>query len=124
MTEPHSPWAKAVGPCFTAASIARELGWTDEKVTAADTSLTLLGLDTAEGTRLFPAFQLWNGGPVPGLREVLEVLRTGTESRWTWVQWLNTALADDGTAHIERLRMGDLGGVLLEARHDAWAWSS
>ncbi|MFJ2543029.1 hypothetical protein [Microbacterium sp. NPDC087589] len=123
-----NPWAEIIGPCYTPASLARALRWTESEVAGAAASLTVLELLTDEGTLLYPAFQVWDGRVVAGLQAVLRVLQTGTTSRWTWAQWLNTR-PDDGDGNelpssIERLRAGDLTGVLLEARNDAWAWSS
>ena len=125
--EPN-PWAGIVGLCYRAHSIARELGWPLEQVTTAVAALELLEVTTVEGTLLYPAFQLWNGRVVEGLGEVLQVLSTGTASRWTWAQWLNTP-DDDETGEpapsaIEQLRAGQLDDVLRDARHAAAAWSS
>lgn len=97
-------------------------------MTGAAGLLQILELLTDDDVLLYPAFQVREGRLVPGLTQVLEVLSTGTKGRWTWAQWLNTRV-DDGNggeepSAIERLREGDLDGVLLEARHDAWAWSS
>lgn len=127
MTETN-PWAQIVGPCYTPASLARALGWTSAQVAAAASTLDLLELETEEGTLLYPAFQVWDGKLVDGLGAVLRVLSTGTKGRWTWAQWLNTR-PDNGEggeepSAIEQLRAGELADVLLEARHDAWAWSS
>lgn len=102
--------------------------WTEAEVATAATSLTVLELLTKDGVRPHPAFQFRDGRLVEGLAQVLQVLSTGTRGGWTWAQWLNTR-PDDGRggeepSAIERLRAGDLEGVLLEARHDAWAWSS
>jgi len=123
-----NPWAEVVGPCYTRASLACALGWTEAEVTTEAASLTVLELLTEDGVVLYPACQVWDGRVVPGLAEALAVLQTGTTSRWTWAQWLNTR-PDDGhggeePSAIERLRTGDVEGVLLEARHDAWVWSS
>lgn len=121
------PWAEIIGPCYTSASLARTLEWTDSEVTGAAASLTVLELLAEDGVLLYPAFQMWEGRVVSGLTDVLRVLRTGTTSRWTWAQWLNTRPdTDDGgeePSAVERLRAGGLKGVLLEARHDAWGWS-
>lgn len=125
--EPN-PWARLIGPCYTAQSIARALGWTEPQVVEAAASLRLLELRTDDGVLLYPQFQLWNGTVVDGLPEVLCVLRTGIEDSWTWAQWLNTRLpGSDGVdepSNIERLRQGQLDVVLLEAKRDAWSWSS
>nr|WP_314843376.1 hypothetical protein [uncultured Microbacterium sp.] len=126
--EEINPWAAIIGPCYTATSIARELGWTAQDVHSAAASLVLLELVTDDGATLYPAFQLCNGHPVEGLTEVLRILRTGVNSPWTWAQWLNTALTDEDRERqpsaIEDLRAGRLEDVLREAQHDAWAWSS
>ena len=61
---------------------------------------------------------------VDGLTDVLRVLQTGTQSRWTWAQWLNTPHPDGEPTAIEKMLAGGLDEILLEARHDAWSWSS
>lgn len=124
----ENPWAEIIGPCYTSASLARALGWTESEVGAAAASLTILELLTDDGVLLYPAFQVWEGHVVPGLTEVLRVLSTGTQGRWTWAQWLNTRVDDDSgdeaLSAIEQLREGQLDDVLRDARHAAWAWSS
>lgn len=123
-----NPWAEVIGPCYTRGSLARALGWTEAQVAAAATSLTVLELLTEDGVLLYPAFQVRDAQVLPGLTDVLHVLSTGTSSRWTWAQWLNTPADDesceDAPSAIEQLGAGQLGEVLLDARHTAWAWSS
>lgn len=79
----NAPWAEIIGPCYTAASLARTVGWTRSEVVAGAASLTVLELLTDDGVLRYPAFQVRDGRLVPGLRHVL---RTGTTSRWTWAQ--------------------------------------
>ncbi|CAN7229934.1 hypothetical protein LJR186_000865 [Microbacterium foliorum] len=126
--EKPNPWAAIVGPCYTAASIARALQWTEIEVAAAASTQRILKLETEEGARLYPAFQVWEGRILGGLGEVLRVLSTGTRSTWTWAQWLNTAVDDEtgepAPSAIEQLRAGRLDDVFLDARHTAAAWSS
>lgn len=126
--ESKNPWAAIIGPCYRARSLARELGWSQERLTTAAASLLLLELETDESVLLYPAFQVWDGRLVNGLDEVLRVLRTGTASTWTWAQWLNTPVDDetgeDAPSAIEQLRAGKLDEVLLDARHAAAAWRS
>lgn len=126
MTEDQepNPWAAIIGPCYTTQSIARALGWTEEETVEAAGALTLLSLDTSDGVMLYAAFQLHDGAPVAGLTAVLRALQTGTASRWTWAQWLNTAYPNGEPTAIEMLIAGRLEHVLIEARHDAWAWTS
>lgn len=120
-----NPWAKIIGPCYTTTSLARALGWTEAKVTAAGETLRLLALETDDGVTLYLAFQFHNGRVVDGLSDVLAVLQTGTAGHWTWAQWLNTALPDEDVPRaIDALRAGRLDEVLRDAEHDAWAWRS
>lgn len=127
-TPERNSWADILGPCYTSQSIARTLGWTESQVAAAAESLQLLELRTTDDVRLYPEFQLWNGGIVDGLPEVLRVLRAGINDSWTWAQWLNTRPSGsdgiDEPSSIEQLREGNLSDVLRDARHDAWSWSS
>ncbi len=123
--EETNPWAEIVGPCYTVASMARILGWTEVEVLDSARHLRLLMLHTVEGTQLFPSFQLRDGKAVEGLRDVLRILATGTASRWTWAQWLNVALPnEDPPRNVTLLHEGRLEEALRNARHDAWAWSS
>ncbi|MGV2984405.1 hypothetical protein ACNPNP_11950 [Microbacterium sp. AGC85] len=94
----------------------------------AAASLRVLELSTSDDTVLYPAFQVHEGHLVEGIDQVLQVLSTGTNGRWTWAQWLNTRVDDDtgeeAPSAIEQLCAGHLEDVLRDARHTAWAWSS
>lgn len=121
----ESPWSRIVGPCYTVAAMARELGWTEEEVIRAGNTCRLLMLSTSDHVLLFPAFQLNNGEVVEGLSDVLRILATGTRGRWTWAQWLNGELpGKNPLRNIDALRAGNLDAVMRDARHDAEAWSS
>lgn len=125
MTEDEpNPWARIIGPCYTVASMARTLGWTEAEVVEAGHTLRLLMLLTDDDVYLFPAFQLRDGRVIEGLTNVLRVLQTGTQGRWTWAQWLNTPYPHDEPTAIEKMLAGRLDEILLEATHDAWSWSS
>ncbi|MFJ2367874.1 hypothetical protein [Microbacterium sp. NPDC087665] len=121
----NTPWADIVGPCYTVASMARTLRWTETEVMAAGNDLRLLMLTTDDGIDLFPRLQLQDGKIVDGLQDVLRVLATGTAGRWTWAQWLNVALPDkDRPRNITLLYEGRLEEALRNAGHDAWSWSA
>ncbi|MBC6495136.1 MULTISPECIES: hypothetical protein [unclassified Microbacterium] len=125
MTEDEpNPWARIIGPCYTVASMARTLGWTEAEVVEAGHTLRLLMLLTDDDVYLFPAFQLRDGRVIEGLTNVLRVLQTGTQGRWTWAQWLNTPYPHGEPTAIEKMLAGRLDEILLEATHDAWSWSS
>lgn len=125
--EPN-PWAVIIGPCYRANSIARELGWSSEQVTAAAAAHELLELKAEDDVLLYPAFQVWEGQLVQGLGSVIQVLSAGTDSTWAWAQWLNSPVDDEtgdpAPSAIEQLRAGQLDDVLRDARHTAAAWSS
>jgi len=78
-----SPWGEIVGPCYTAHSLARALGWAESEVAEAATALTVLEVVTNDGVALYPSFQVHEGRLVGGLGAALQVLSTGARSRWT-----------------------------------------
>lgn len=118
-----SPWAKIVGPCYTAAGMADVLGWMEDEVAKDGEDLRLLVVRTSDDLDLYPAFQLHGRRVVDGLQDVLRVLRTGTAGRWTWAQFLNVALPGE-QGEVDVLRAGRLEDVLRDARLEAAAWSS
>lgn len=120
-----SAWSGIVGACYTATTLGRVLGYTEDEIAEAANSLHVLAVTTTDGITLYPQFQVWDGQVVDGLAEVLQVLCTGTDSRWTWAQWLNTAIpgSEPGPSrHIDELHAGLLDVVLRDAEHDAAAW--
>ena len=125
--EEKNPWAEIIGPCYTTASLARALRWTETEVFGAAAALEVLEVETVEGTRLYPAFQVRDGRVIEGLHLVLRELGIGTASRWTWAQWLNSPYDDDSgepaPTAIEQLLAGQLDDVLRDARHAAASWS-
>lgn len=76
-----NPWADIVGPCYTVASIARVLGWTETDVRVAGEELRLLALVTSDGVTLYPAFQLEGTAVVEGLPEVFTSCAPGSTTR-------------------------------------------
>lgn len=123
--EKPNPWAAIVGPCYTAASMASRLGWTETEVVDAGDTLRLLMLRTRNDVALFPAFQLHNRAVLKGLPQVLRILETGTASRWAWAQWLNAELPDEHPPrNIQLLYDGRLDEAIRIAERDAWAWRS
>ena len=63
-----------------------------------------------------------DGKVVGWLTDVLRVLQTGTQSRWTRAQWLNTPYPDGEPTAPEKMLAGGLDENLAKARHDAWSW--
>ncbi|MBM3715518.1 MAG: hypothetical protein FJW64_07260, partial [Actinobacteria bacterium] len=108
--ETENPWARVVGPCYTAEAIQRVLGIDRTERERATTELHLLTLTTSDNVVLYPAFQVDQGRLVDGLTAVLAVLRSGIDDPWTWAQWLNTVPVegDDTRRRIDALRDGAL----------------
>lgn len=122
-----SPWAKVVGPCYSAESLQRELGMTPAEVETAVRELRLLCLTTPDGVVLYPAFQMRAGRIVTGLDAVLHELARGPQAPWMWAQWLNAPIMRPGGAprrRIDELAAGNTASIVGEARHTATAWSS
>jgi hypothetical protein len=86
-----SPWAETVGPCYTSGLLQIELGVKRGAISRAVREDRLLRLTTTDGATVYPAFQVRGGALVRGLREILPVLRSGSDNPWTWARWLNAA---------------------------------
>ncbi|WP_316002083.1 hypothetical protein [Microbacterium algihabitans] len=115
-----SPWADIVGPCFTSGGLQQELGVGRAAISKAVREGRAIRLDTTDRRTLYPAFQVLNRALVPGLREVLPILRSSVDDAWAWAQWLNTPMLSDGgrtERYIDRLAAGDVAGVAAAARH-------
>lgn len=124
--EELSPWADIVGPCYTTASLARELGIAPEAVLDAAADLRALRLLTGDNVALYPAFQVIERSLIPGLQPVLVLLRSGIDDPWTWAQWLVTVSPETPIAPkpIDQLAKGKVDPVLRDAAHTAAAWAA
>ncbi|WP_150951600.1 hypothetical protein [Microbacterium testaceum] len=118
-----SPWAAIVGPCYTVLSFSRALKATPAAILEATAAIRVLRLPTADGSAVFPAFQVRGGQVAPDLQSVLKVLRGGIDDPWTWAQWLNTPRLN-GVIQIDELWAGNVAEVMRDAGHDAWVWRS
>lgn len=123
-------WAEAVGACFTEASFRRRTGLTKYGLRAAAAENRVLELVTADGIRVYPAFQLRERHLISGISPVICELQRATNDPWEWAVLLNATVQriENGkhvsVRHIDRLARGDVDAVVLEARRTAWAWSS
>jgi hypothetical protein len=119
-----SAWNTLIGPFRTLESVAELRGETIPEVRAHAADDEILLLRTSAGDLVAPAFQF---GPaselLPSLPEVTAVLRTGVDDPWTWAQWLNSTPRPPGVSFAQRLRNGDVEGVLATARATAAAWA-
>jgi hypothetical protein len=122
-----SPWADIVGPCFTSGGLQQELGVGRAAVSKAVRECRAIRLDTSDRRTLYPSFQVRNRALVPGLGEVLPVLRAGVDDAWVWAQWLNTPTRSENgqqARFIDRLAAGDIAGVVDAARRAAATWAT
>lgn len=131
-----SPWPQIVGPCYSSGSLQKELDISRAAVSKAVSDLRLLRLETADGTHVYPAFQITHRSMVRGMREVLIALREGVNDPWTWAQWLNTPVPDLSSddsiqtsdlpkrPHISRLIEGDVDAVVRAAHRTAAGWAA
>lgn len=114
----------ALGPAFTAASMCDLLGVEPEQLNVMVADLAVLQVLTPDGVRVFPTFQVGDGGHLlAGLDAVLCELAGGVEDPWTWWIWLTSRPEQcGGRAMWELLRDGDAQAVVQAAGRAAWAW--
>lgn len=118
-----SPWDDLLGPFYGSRQIETLLGDVSRQAVAERRRRrTLLGLRTADGAWVYPAFQFSDEGEVlPGLPAVLQCFGDGVVDDWTLAGWLVSALSSlGGASPIGRLRSdGDAASVLAAARDAA-----
>ncbi|HEX6423893.1 MAG TPA: hypothetical protein VFZ79_10460 [Acidimicrobiales bacterium] len=122
-----SPWAE-LGPFYSTAGIARVLGGVSRQaVEERRRRRTILALRTAEGTWVYPAFQLdERNRVVRGLAEVLDRFRPQTpDDEWMVASFLAAPQpALGGRTIVDHLRAGgDLTPVLDLADERAARWA-
>lgn len=115
--------SEIIGPCFSTSSLTAFLHISPEAVTQRVDDYRLLRLRTSDHVSLYPGLQFAGRHTVPGLREVLLELARGIDDPWTWAQWLASA-SESGPPPVVRLREGDVGAVVSEARRVAAAWAA
>jgi len=115
-------WGPIVGPVYTSQGLQRWLGISRQAINQHVQGRRILRLTTTDGVSVFPSFQFdSNGGRLPHLSDVLDVLATGVDDPWTWASWLN-APDKAGLTNAARLRNGDWELVRESASEDAAAW--
>jgi hypothetical protein len=101
------------------------LGVTGQELSKRATRRELLAVQDSQGCVYYPYRQFReDGSVVPGLRQVLDTLATGTPVLWTWALWLaGCSDALSGRTAWEALLDGDFDRVLQLAEGDANRWS-
>jgi hypothetical protein len=123
-----SRWDDLLGPFYSGAQIAELLGGISRQAVADRRERrTLLGLKTADGVVVYPAFQLDSRNQIlPGLSEILQGFRGSGADDWTLAGWLVSPLAFlNGRSVVQAIRDGeDLKLLLALARDTARRFSS
>ncbi len=104
-----SRWDDRVGPFYTSAQVGRLLGGVSRQAVADRRERrTLLGMKTADGVVVFPAFQFGEHNEVlAGLPEVLRSFRDSGVDDWTLAGWLSSpSRLLEGHSAAEWLRLG------------------
>jgi hypothetical protein len=121
-----SPWDRIIGPFYTVESAARLLKLSEAELLRKADKLEVLRVITSDEVTLFPAFQFADEQVIQGIPETLAILKTGTDASWTWALWLNAKVGFEDEVKesaVDKLLSDRKDEVLLEATHDAWAWS-
>lgn len=118
-----SRWDEALGPFYSASQAARICGGvSDQQLDDDRKRRAVLGLTTADGIVVYPAFQLDEQNRVlSGLPEVLACFSAGYADDWALAGWLVSPMRGlDGLSIVQWLRDGrDLAPVLVLARDAA-----
>lgn len=107
-----------IGPFYDTGGLRRWFQISSEAVEAQVRSGQLLAVVTADGFRLFPAFQIDEGGqPLPRLSEVLAELDPEEDDPWGDAVWLNAPSDDlEGLTPAAALRTERADDVIRLAR--------
>jgi hypothetical protein len=117
-----SRWDDLLGPFYTTGQVGKLLGGVSRQAVADRRERrTLLGLKTADGVIVYPAFQFGERNEViPGLPEVLQCFRDGSLADWTLAGWLvSPSRALESRSAVEWLRLGLDPEPVLDLARDA-----
>lgn len=118
-----SRWDELVGPFYSASQVARICGGISSRALEdLRKRRAVLGLETADGVLVYPAFQFdEQNRMIQGLSQVLQCFPVEPVYGWALAGWLVSPLrALDGISVVHWLREGkDLAPVLVLARDTA-----
>lgn len=117
--------AAKAGPFYQTSTVVEWLGVTRQALSKRAAKRELLAVQDEEGRIYYPDRQFMSDGTVvPGLRQVLDTLATGTPVKWTWALWLaGTSRALNGQTPWAALHNGEVEEVLTAAARDAARWA-
>lgn len=118
--------ADRVGPFYDTRGLQT---WLDKSRQAIDKQVQagkLLACMTSDRHRLYPVWQFTESGSlIPGLRDVLSALHSGTRDGWTHAVWLLTPIDKFNGSALDWLKAGgDPLPVVGMAREDAAVWAA
>jgi hypothetical protein len=118
--------ADRIGPFYDTGGLTTWLGKSRQAIDKQVHAGKLLACLATDRVRLYPTWQFTeNGELIPGLRDVLGALHTGTQDGWTQAIWLLTPTPElDGTALEWLTSRRDPSPVIEMARDDAAVWAS
>jgi hypothetical protein len=112
-------WAQS-GSFLDASTLSSRIGISANEATALAAREDLLVVPGVDGGALFPIWQFDDHGAIfAGIGEVLIALRTIDADPWSWARWLMAPSDETEITAIHRLRNGDQGSVVSDARRDA-----
>ena len=120
-----SPVNAQFGPFYRTDQVARLLGITRQGVADRVRKRSLVGMQTKEGTWVYPTFQFVDRAVIPGLVDVLRCFDRAVVDGWAVAAWLTSpSAAFGGRTPLDRIRAGDgAGGVAAAARDAMRRWA-
>lgn len=117
-----SRWDQLLGPFYSASKLAKLWeGASRQEIADWQERRTILGLKTADGSVVFPAFQFdEHNRVIAGLPEVLQFFREAPVDDWTLAGWLVAPMRSlEGRSVIDWLRTGGQRDLVLALACDA-----
>jgi hypothetical protein len=117
-----SRWDDLLGPFYSTGQVSKLLGGVSRQAVADRRDRrTLLGLKTADGVIVYPAFQFGERNEVlAGLPDVLQCFRDSGVDDWTLAGWLvSPSRTLEGRSAVEWLRQGFDPEPVLHLARDA-----
>ncbi|MHB2022111.1 MAG: hypothetical protein ACYCO3_02080 [Mycobacteriales bacterium] len=115
-------WEGHLGAFYDVNGVRELLGRSGKLITkqAVSKRRDLLALRTGSGRVVYPSLQFRGSAPLPGMRQLLDLLPDQLVSRWTLAAWLVSAQPDlGGDTPADLLAAGQIAPVLAAAR--IWA---
>lgn len=122
-------WVRKLGPFLDRDGVLNLAALSIEELQVCEEFDDVLALITGDGhgdEKLYPAFQFGPSGErLPGLREVVAVLKSHLPDAWEIAFWLTTvARSYSGKSAVDLLWDGRTDAVVAAARSDVERWQA